>query len=281
MAIIINSPWIKGELAFQTRKAVQISVVAYEHAEGIPARFCSGLISAVDLSRMLKSEGIESILRIIDPTSIAYYCNGWEQKELQFRKIIANFLKESNVKFFFDEAEQVCDESLNFLNEIGADLDASTDEQVSELVQRIKLSGRRHGGESGAQNATLYMAAHPFSWLNMYCPLIWKKTYSNESFQFVNLMSKPEQRFSVIRKFLQKKRPELCTTNNPVDRYMTICNTPCYIPLEGEPMFIDLIKNGDNWCCDYYYNIRKRSSNHDRAYKDFKALMSFLKTENV
>jgi len=281
MSITINSSWIKEGLVFQLGNIVQISTVAYEHSEGIPARFCAGLIPAVDLAKKLKSEGIESIVRIIDPTSIACYCNGWQRKQSRSQDVIAEFLRNNDINFFFDEAEPVCDESLRFLSELGAELGFSRDERVLDIVQRIKSSGKRHGGESGANNATLYMAAHPFSWLDMYHPLIWKRSYSSEGFQFVNLMSKPEQRFTVIREFLRERKPGLCTTNNPVDQYMTICNTPCYIPLEGEPTLIDLNSHGYDWCRNCYYELRKRSSNHRRIYKDFKALISFLETSNV
>ena len=281
MNTTINSSWIKEGLVFRPRNVIQISIVAYEYPVGMPARFCAGLIPAIKLSRQLRLKGFESIVRIIDPTPIAYYCNGWQTKQSQFRDVITEFLDDSNINFFFDGAEQVCSGALELLSALGAELESSTDEKVIDIVQRIKESGRRHGGELGANNATLYMAAHPFSWLDMYHPLIWKKSYSAEGFQFVNLMSKSEKRFTVIREFLRKRRPELCTTNNPTDRYMTICDTPCYVPLEGEPMFVDLRNHGYDWCHNNYYELRKKSSNHRRAYKDFEALMSFLGIKNA
>jgi len=276
MNTIIESSWVKDVFSFQPGKIVQISVVAYGHSAGIPARFYMGLIPAIELSRKLKLNDSKSVVRVVDPTPIANYCNGWETKQPYFRDIITNFLESNGVDFFFDEAEQICKGSLEILGALGTELEFSADEKVADIVQRIKVSGRRHGGESGANNATLYMAAHPFSWLDMYHPMIWKKSYPSENFQFVNLMSKPEERFAVVRKFLQKRRPDLCTKNNPDDRYMTVCDTPCYIPLEEEPTFEDLTKCGYNWCYKRYSELKKKSNNHRRAYKDFEVLMSFL-----
>lgn len=274
--IIVKSPWIIGNLSLRPGNIVQVSIVVYEHPAGIPARFCIGLVPAIELSKQLKLNAFKSIVRVMDPTPIANYCNGWQVKEPQFRDVITEFFESNGIDFFFDESESICDGALEILGMLGAELESSTDEKVVDIVQRIKESGRRHGGDAGTRNATLYMAAHPFSWLDMYHPLIWKRSYPSEGFQFVNLMSKAEGRFTVVRKFLQERRPDLGTKNNPVDRYMTVCDTPCYIPLEGEPTFADLTTYGYNWCYGCYSELRTKSKNHKRALKDFEALMSFL-----
>jgi len=273
--IIISSGLIKEPISLKPDSVVQISVVAYEHQAGIPARFCAGLLPAIDLARKLDSYGIKSALRLLDPSPIANYCNGWEIKQPRFREIIAEFLQKSGVVFFFDEAEQISNEGLELLRALGLELETSTDENVIGVVQRIQESGRKHGGDSGASNALLYMAAHPFSWLDMYHPSIWKRRYSNDH-QFVNLMSKSEERFSVVRKFLQNRRPDLSTNISLIDRYVAICSTPCYIPLDGEPMFEELVSHGYSWCYDRYREIKKRNSNYERVCRDFRLLMSFL-----
>lgn len=274
--VSIKCSLVEQNFFLQPDKKVQISIVAYEHPVGMPARFCAGLFPAIALSRKIELNAIKTIVRLIDPTPIANYCNGWEMRQSQFRDVITKFLSDHNVSLFFDEAEQVDEGTLEILTSLGNELESATDEKVVDMVGRIKESGRKHGGKSGARNSVLYMAAHPFSWLDMYHPLIWKKEYSPECLQFVNLMSKPESRFTVVRKFLQERRPDLCTKFNPVDQYMTVCNTPCYIPLEEEPRFADLVNNGYDWCFKRYQGLKGKSSNHNRAYKDFGALMSFL-----
>jgi len=148
--------------------------------------------------------------------------------------------------------------------------------QIADMVRRIKESGRKHGGNSGLKNAILYMAAHPFSWLDMYHSLIWKKKYNPDDFHFVNLMSLPEERFKVIREFLRGRRPDLCTKYSLIDRYTALCNTPCYIPLEGEPRFVDLISRGRDWCREHYRELATKSVAHKRAHEDFEALLAFL-----
>ncbi|MFA6325352.1 MAG: hypothetical protein WCX46_03965 [Candidatus Paceibacterota bacterium] len=279
--IPIKNKWIEGDFYLQLNKTIQINIVAYEHLLGIPARFCVGLVPAISLSKKLKSMSIKSLIRLIDPTPIANYCNGWKMKESQFKDVISNFLNNQDVKFFFDEAEQVSNGTLEILNTIGQELLSATDTKIVDMVQRIVESGRRHGGELGANNAVLYMAAHPFSWLDMYHPLIWKKQYSSQDYQFVNLMSKSESRFTLVRKFLQEKRPDLSSAVDSIDLYMTVCDTPCYIPLDGEPTFIDLTINGYDWCYKRYKEIKGKSGNHRRATKDFESLISFLELSNV
>ncbi len=273
----IKCPWIVGDFSFQHDKNVQISVVTYEYTLGIPARFCAGLIPPIALSQQLKLLGTESVIRLIDPTSIANYCNGWDIKETRFKTVVCDFFEKMDVKSFFDESEQASAGMVSVLENIGLDLISSTDSMVIDMVSRISESGRKHGGELGASNAILYMAAHPFSWLNMHHPLIWRRQYSSDDYQFVNLMSKPESRFTVIRKFLQQRRPDLSTTNNPTDYCMTVCNTPCYIPIEDEPTFVDLTDLGYDWCHTRYKELKKRSENHRRALKDFESLLHFLK----
>lgn len=274
--IVIQNPLIEGELIIEPDKKVQISIVLYEHEEGIPARFCAGLIPALALVRQLESNSVKSTIRLIDPTPIANYCNGWKMKQSCFRDIVVNFLDTFGADYFFDEAEKVDVETLGVLENLGKILELSEDEQVVDMIQRIKESGRKHGGEHGVRNSVLYMAAHPFSWLDMYHPLVWKTEYSSDSLQFLNLMSKPEKRFAVVRKFLQESRSDLCTKNNSVDLYMSICNTPCYIPLADEPKFSDLESRGYDWCLKRYLELKVRNNNYNRVYRDFLALNSFL-----
>lgn len=275
--VIIRSPWITKKLSLRPGKSVQISIVTYEHAAGIPARFCAGLIPAAGVSKQLLSLGFESVVRVIDPTSIANYCNGWQENQSQFRDVITKFLWDSNVAFFFDEAERVSNGAIDVLSSLGSELEVSRDRKVADIVRSIKESGKRHSGDSGFNNATLYMAAHPFSWLDMHHPLIWKKSYSPTEYHFVNLMSVAEERFIVVRRFLQERRPDLSSNINPIDRFTTLCHIPCYIPVAGEPTFADLVDRGYSWCHNRYSQLATESSNHVYAHKDFKALMSFLR----
>jgi len=115
--VVIKSPWVIGNLSLRPKCVVQISIVAYEHEKGLPARFCAGLIPAAEVSKQLQAIGFESVVRVIDPTPIASYCNGW-QKSTQFRDVIASFFG-SKTPFFFDESEQLQNGALEVLREIG------------------------------------------------------------------------------------------------------------------------------------------------------------------
>lgn len=266
-----------GPLSVDCDRVVQISTVSYEHQMGIPARFCAGLLPVVELTRMLKSHGVKSVIRLVDPTTIAYYCNDWAVKASIVHDINSRFLQNCGIEFFFDEAEPVSVDSLNVLRELGTVLENSSDEEIVDIVRRIKESGRKHGGDMGAYNALLYGAAHPFSWLDMHHPAVWKNRHCNDR-QFINLMSRSEERFSAIRTFLRSMRPDLSTKIESVNAYMAVCNTPCYIPLEGEPLYTDLINHGYSWCYNRYSEIKKVSSNHERICRDFRLLMTFLES---
>jgi hypothetical protein len=274
--INISSTLIRGEpLSVDSDREVQISTVCYEHQKGMPARFCAGLLPPIDLAIILKSAVIKSTIRLVDPTTIANHCNGWAIERSEFRDTVSQFLNDSGVDFFFDASEPITSDSMMVLHDIGIELERSNDAEVMDIIQRIKESGRRHGGDLGADNALLYAAAHPFLWLDMHHPAIWKRVYATNH-QFVNLMSKSEERFSVVRQFLRKVRPNLLTGIDPINVYTTICNTPCYIPLEGEPTFADLNAHGYDWCYGRYVDIKKKSRNHERVYSDFRTLMTFL-----
>lgn len=275
MSIPIENQWISEGLSLENNNDVHISTVAYEHPAGIPARFCAGLIPSIALSKQLAENNIKPTVRLIDPSSIANYCNGWKDSQSGFKDVLSHFLNGYKVDHYFDQAEQITDDAVDILSNVGSELESSDDPEIIDMVQRIRESGRKHGGELGAKNAILYMAAHPFSWLDMYHPSLWSTKHPADT-TFLNLMSKPESRFTLVRKYLQGKRPDLSSGINSIDRYMTVCNTPCYIPLDGEPTFVDLMNKGYEWCHKRYQEIKGESGNHNRALKDFRALKTFV-----
>lgn len=276
MSNSITCQWLEKSLSYEEDRHVCISLVAYEHDLGIPARFCAGLIPAITLSRQLSLKSIKSTIRIIDPSPIANYCNGWLTNRNRHIEIIDEFLCKNKVDFFFDKAQEMTKETEGVLYSIGKELLSSDDPLINDMVRRIQISGKQHGGLSGESNAILYMAAHPFSWLDLYHPLIWSSEYYSNDYQFVNLMSKPESRFTIVRNYLKDRRPDLLSGINATDYYTTICNTPCYIPLKNEPTFMDLNEHGYSWCLKRYRELRNLSTNHRRILKDFELLVSFL-----
>lgn len=274
--IEIASPLIRGDpLSAESDRIAQISVVSYEHQLGIPARFCAGLLPAIELYRKFELHAIKSVIRLVDPTPIVDYCNGWVISNSIFRDVISQFLQNNEIRFFFDQAEPVGDDALSILQELGSRLENPEDTVVRDIVQRIRESGRKHGGDMGAKNSIVYMVAHPFSWLNMHHPSLWKKPCPQDC-QLFNLMSRSEERYSLVRKFLQTVRPDLAVGTQPFDIYMNVCDTPCYMPLEGEPRYVDLLEHGYEWCHGRYTEIKKRNSNYERICRDFRLLRDFV-----
>ncbi len=274
----IEHPLFRNSLSCQIRVDgdVIVNTVAYEHSKGIPARFCAGLIPLIRLVRILELEGLRPIVRIIDPSPIARYCNGWKATESKMNSIATDFLCQNGiVRFFFDKAENVGEEAIKVMNDLGERLKMSSDEAIADIVRRIRESGRRHGGDLGEQNAILYMAAHPFSLLDMYHHSLWKKKYPASTVCF-NLMSKSEERFAIIRSFLNQAVPELSTGIRAFNLYSKICETPCYIPVGGEPTHADIETLGYRRCFDRYRDLRKESGNYEKICKDFRMLIEFL-----
>ena len=267
----LHSPLIEGDFLYREEN-VTISVVAYQHPQGIPARFCAGLIAAIQLYKAIPQGKAE--LRIIDPSPIATYCNNWEEGR-EAHSILHQFCRAHGIEPFFDRAEDMTPESLSILRQIGEVLLSAQDPNVKEMVARIQSSGRQHGGAEGERNALLYMAAHPFSWLDMYHSSLWRRRHASQGTRYVNLMSRAEMRFTRIREYLRTH--ELFASGiTPEDRYMTVCNTPCYIPFPNEPMHEDLTRNGVEACLERYRAMSRLSENHRRARKDMEALVPFL-----
>lgn len=276
---------IEGPLALQFRNLVTISVVMYEHQEGIPARFCAGLVPALKLadSHELRQH-FHTTIRIIDPIPIVNHCNGWSVGSSRMKECVRRLLAEcypgasKPPLIFFDEAEPVNEKMLGVFQEVIRELE-SADEKIRGVVQQLKESGRRHGGERGEEHALLYIAAHPFSWLNFYHHSVWKRS-SLPHCQYVNLMSRSEEPFSRVRRFLIKKRPDLMAKVQPIDRYMTVCTTPSYIPLNGEPMCDDVLTKGYDWCLAQYRSLKGVSRQHEGACRDFEMLARFVEDAN-
>ncbi|MBI2888615.1 MAG: hypothetical protein HYY10_01700 [Candidatus Liptonbacteria bacterium] len=276
---------MEGPLTLQFRNLVTISVVMYEHREGIPARFFAGLVPALKLAESceLKRHFVTTI-RVIDPTSIVNHCNGWSVHSSRMQEFVRQFLaaryqgERHAPPLFFDEAEPVGEAMLKVFRELGAELE-SAEGKVRDAVVRLKESGRRHGGENGEKNAFLYMAAHPFSWLNFYHPAVWRKRPSPHC-QLINLMSKSEEPFSAVRKFLRQKRPDLVAKVQPVDRYMAVCEHPPYIPLDGEPLCEEVFTKGYGSCLEQYRSLAERGRKYKKALRDFEMLTRFVEDTN-
>jgi len=276
---------VEGPLTLQFRNLVTISVVMYEHREGIPARFCAGLVPALKLAESYElGRHFRTTIRVVDPTSIVNHCNGWSVSSSRTQEFVRQFLAacyqggRHAPPLFFDEAEPVSEAMLEVFRELGAELE-SAEGKVRDAVARIKESGRRHGGEKGEKNALLYMAAHPFSWLNFYHPSVWRKRPSPHC-QLINLMSKSEEPFSAVRKFLREKRPDLTAKAQPVDRYMAICEHSSYIPLDGEPMCEEVFTKGYGACLKQYRSLAERGRKYEKALRDFEILARFVEDAN-
>ncbi|MFA6050372.1 MAG: hypothetical protein WC761_04215 [Candidatus Paceibacterota bacterium] len=257
---------ISGNLNFHSND-VLISLVVYEHPNGLPARFCAGLLPAVSLYRKFEASGVRVKVRVIDPSPIASFCNGWNNGQSQCLREVKKFLSLHSINYFIDVAEKPTDEAVAILDRLGSCLESTPDDNVKELVVQVRESGRKHGGEQGYQNSLRYMAAHPFSWHDMHHPSLWK--YRPNGALRINLMSPAEQRFSIIREYLINHEKDLVIEEKPVDRYTTICRTPCYIPLVGEPTLTDLKTKGVDWCKERYRALSKSGRAYEQACQDF------------
>lgn len=253
-----------------------LSVVCYAYPSHVPARLCAGLVPAVALARALQSHGIRAHIRIIDPSPIASYCNGWDTDQRCAQEAVLTFCTHNAVACTIYRAKSVSTDSLTVMHTLGDSLSMASSAEVASMVERICTSGERHGGSRGRQNALLYMAAHPFSWLDMQNDLFWPERFPSTEYACINIVSKAEERYSLIRSYLCNTHPELRSQNRPHDVTMSICGTPSYVPLPEEPTLDDMRTHGHQWCLERYASLRSKSENHRRAHRDFMHFMDYL-----
>ncbi|MBU6323197.1 MAG: hypothetical protein KGI41_04205 [Patescibacteria group bacterium] len=271
---VFTNELIAGSVTLRGDAKAVISTVAYEHPDGMPARFAAGLIPAFVLARQLRERGIFTIVRIIDPTRVANYCNGWQMGSDKLDQVVGELAAMLEDRISTTEScMPLTGTSIRLLRSLANELEEA-DGAVGEMLERLRCSGRRHGGENGARNVALYAAAHPFSWLDLLHDSLWRGR-SYEAYQHINLMSKPESRFSVMRAYLRDRHPEIASKAPRIDLEMKVCNTPCYLRLDDEPTFDDFMRDGYDTTLETYYALRTRSQNHRRAYNDFKVLSRY------
>lgn len=276
MTIGVTSDLIKGAVTIPAdATTLVISVVAYQHPVGVPARFLAGMVPAIDLARKAAAQGVSATIRVIDPSPIAEHCNGWRVEKPIVWDLIKDFLTQHGVEFSFDRAAPVTDETQALLKRVGAQLQSPDDPAVADMIGRITASGKVHGGQDGERNALLYAAAHPFSWLEFSSPLLWDcKPVSG--CHYINLISNAEARYTLIRQYLRRCMPEMHSGIEPADHEMAVCSTPCYMLVGGEPTLEDLNQFGVDACRKRYFGARTADQNHKRAFRDFEVLMQYL-----
>lgn len=271
----LESKYWEGSIFVDETKQVVVSVVAYEHARGIPARFFAGIYPAFELARKILDAGGKACVRIVNPLSIACYCNGWSHTNERLTQILAR-LNCCNIQFEQHLSQEVDGQMIDVLSTLACRLEGELGKD-HRLLQSIRQSGYKNGGQAGEANALLYAAAHPFSWLDMCHESVWKMVTNITNTHFIHLVSKSEERFAALRATLCTVAPEYLIEGIKVDeRFLTVCNVPAYLPLDEEPLFEELGTRGHEECHRIYSRLKKeKGENYRRIIKDFEFAQQF------
>lgn len=179
--------------------------------EGIlPARFLRGFLPAFKLAEDIRriSDGrITPTVRVFQPIHFSTFTDDVdedvvkEQQELGISCILAMSKRHfpltevlvENDQPFTDKAEEI-------LVEVASLIDPPAD-----LLDRLKRSGRKWGGELGEARSLIYGAHHPFGWSDLFHPAFFEACPPRV---VVNSLPPAEKKFTLIRGEVLEKVPK-------------------------------------------------------------------------
>lgn len=238
-------------------KEVWINSVFGVNKEGqLPARFLSGFLSGFGLAETIQksTKGKSTpIVRIFIPRHISAFVNGIEndavESQVQEGTKLLQALVESRfptIQVFFEKDKPITESALEKLTEV-ADLFVNETEDVE--LQRIRESGRRRGGEQGAQNALTYAAHHAFGWSDLHSMAIFEQ---RPPFTVINALPPSERPFVNVRQTIKQhvedsKSTDLLCQGKRFDLLMMMSDRPHYLLITDqdgkvlEPTTSDLV----------------------------------------
>lgn len=209
----------------------------------LPARFLSGFLSTFSLARTIQevSDGdINPQVRIFRPINITQHINGISDEATkrqikQGNKMLQSlaFQHFSTIDFFIEDDLPITENALQVLLQVASLIDLHCDKEV---IGKIRESGRIRGGEQGAQNALIYAAHHPFGWIDLHHPSIFREVPPHV---IINTLPPSEKKYTEVRKRLEQiiggSGSELIVPiGTRQELVINMCGTPHYIFLEDE-----------------------------------------------
>ena len=215
----------------------------------LPARFLSGFLSTFSLAEMIqeRTQGrAVPQVRIFIPSNISMFINGigFESAQRQIERgtsLIETLVRNHfpSVNIFFDRDQPVSETGLQILKDVADLFMVHTDND--SLIQGIRESGMRRGGEVGASRALLYAAHHPFGWNDLHHVAIFEE---DPPFTVVNTLPPSEKRFAQVRRSIREHivnsgHRSLICGGKRFDLVMMMCEQPHYLLIadkSGKPL---------------------------------------------
>lgn len=208
----------------------------------LPARFLTGFISTFTLAQSIQelSEGsIQPKIRIFRPRRISQFINGISDSSAATQIAQGNALLESfakdhfpDVQFFIEDDQEVSEQAVAVLGKLSDLLDVHCN---PEVIQQVKDSGRKRGGEQGEKKALLYVAHHPFGWSDFHDPSIFSIKPAET---VINTLPPSERKYTAAREELKKIVPrelkEIVIFGERQEMVINMCGTPHYIFVDDE-----------------------------------------------
>ncbi len=206
----------------------------------LPARFLSGFVSTFSLARDIgQLSGGKVEVRIFRPTNISAFVNSIpefvvERQLQQGNEILeifaANFFPD--VEFFIEEDEPLTEGAIDLLSRMSQVIGrGSSDEQQEGL----KESGKRIGGEAGANNAFIYAAHHSFGWSDLHHDSIFRHEPGGS---VLNTIPPSDKKFKSLRDIVfassEADVQDLRVGGFHRDLVINMCGTPHYMLLKDK-----------------------------------------------
>lgn len=282
---------------------VWINSVFGVNKEGqLPARFLSGFLSGFGLAEMIEKSTkgrSKPKVRIFIPDNISTFVNGIRNEDASRQieegtRLLQAFVAKQfpTIEVFFENDRPVGREASEKLKQV---VDLFVDETGDNELQRIRESGRRRGGEQGAQNALTYAAHHAFGWSDLHSSVIFEQ---HPPFTVINTLPPSEKPFIGIRQTIKQHvadslSADLLCQGKRFDLLVMMSDRPHYLLITNpdgeslEPTVSDLVSASCGEILDRLDVASKAEKapwtrdNLRRARSDFERVLSVLSRGRV
>ncbi|HEX7041668.1 MAG TPA: hypothetical protein VF189_00305 [Patescibacteria group bacterium] len=252
-------------------------------SELIPARFLAGFIPTFLLAEEIQKEfGIISNIRIFFPKNLANKINkiDWQKINSQMeitKRIVTAFQKKlfPSISIHFSEDGEFNNNTVKMLKTLAGVMKESAD---PDILESIKTSARRHGGENGENNFDIYIAHHPFGWQEAE-----EKNIFNERIPdiVINTLPQSERRFLQLRRSIRNalRNSGIWKTPKEInDLEMNIAGAHYLLLDTSEPTLKDAFCHSTGEILERLKVLKKQTGNDNfrKAKNDFERLINLF-----
>lgn len=249
----------------------------------LPARFLAGFIPTFLLAEEIAQKyGVTPSIRIFFPKHIAHTVNDIPFEKIHTQidittKIILAFQKKCfpDLSIHFTQDEPISTSSMNVLGKFASLIQEVADK---DILERIRLSARRHGSENGAKNTSLYIAHHPFGWQEVQEESIFKEPLPDI---VINTLAPSERRFLLLRRSVRTALAHAKVWETPKEIHdveMNIAGAHYLLLYPHEPTLHDALSQPSGHILERLKDLKKQTDNDNirKAKNDFERIMEII-----